>query len=50
VTDRLIALGFLDDVLAQVPVPAVAPILREALAEKLTEAEAAESARRETQP
>jgi Fe-S cluster assembly protein SufD len=50
VTDRLIALGFLDDVLQQVPVPAVAGVLREALAEKLTEAEATESARREPHP
>ena len=47
VTDRLIALGFLDDVLAQVPLPPVVAPLRAALAAKLADAEAIESSREE---
>jgi Fe-S cluster assembly protein SufD len=48
VTDRLIALGFLDDVLAQVPLPPVVTPLRVALAAKLADAEAMESSRAES--
>jgi Fe-S cluster assembly protein SufD len=48
VTDRLIALGFLDEVLIQVPLPAVTGPLRAALAEKLAGAEVIESTREET--
>lgn len=40
VADRLITLGFLDEVLAQLPVPALADPLRLALVAKLAEAEA----------
>jgi Fe-S cluster assembly protein SufD len=47
VTDRLIALGFLDDVLAQVPLPPVVTPVRAALASKLVDAEAIESSREE---
>jgi Fe-S cluster assembly protein SufD len=48
VTDRLIALGFLDDVLARIPLtPVVAP-LRAALAAKLADAESIESSRQES--
>jgi Fe-S cluster assembly protein SufD len=39
VADRLIVLGFLDDVLSQTPVPSLVPLLREALADKLDHAE-----------
>jgi Fe-S cluster assembly protein SufD len=46
VADRLIALGFLDEVLAQLPVPAVGDILRGLLAGKLDAADAAEQAAR----
>jgi Fe-S cluster assembly protein SufD len=42
VADRLIALGFLDEVLEQLPVPAVADTLRWLLAAKLDEADSAE--------
>ena len=42
VADRLIALGFLDEVLAQIPVPGAIGPLRYALAAKLDEAEALE--------
>lgn len=45
VGDRLIALGFLDEVLSQLPVPGVANPLRLDLARKLAEAEAAEGGR-----
>ena len=45
VTDRLIALGFLDEVLAHIPLPPVITPLRAALAGKLADAEAIESAR-----
>jgi Fe-S cluster assembly protein SufD len=48
VTDRLIALGFLDEVLSQVPLPAVTRPLRAALAAKLAAAEVIESTRQET--
>jgi Fe-S cluster assembly protein SufD len=44
VADRLIALGFLDEVLEQLPVPAVADTLRWLLAAKLDAADAAERA------
>jgi len=48
VTDRLIALGFLDDVLARIPLtPVVAP-LRAAVAAKLGDAESIESSRQES--
>lgn len=40
VADQLITLGFLDEVLAQVPAPGLVPELRLALAGKLVEAEA----------
>ncbi|MGH8919292.1 MAG: SufB/SufD family protein, partial [Actinomycetes bacterium] len=43
VADRLIALGFLDEVLARIPVPAAIPPLRLALAAKLDEAEQLEA-------
>jgi Fe-S cluster assembly protein SufD len=46
VADRLIALGFLDDVLEQLPVPAVADTLRWLLAAKLDAADSAEQATR----
>ena len=46
VADRLIALGFLDDVLVQLPVPAVADTLRWLLAAKLDAADSAEQATR----
>ena len=39
VTDRLITLGFLGEVIDQLPVPALAPFLSEALATKLSESE-----------
>ena len=39
VTDRLITLGFLGEVIEQLPVPALAPFLSQALATKLTESE-----------
>ena len=42
VTDRLITLGFLGEVIGQLPLPALAPFLTEALAGKLTESESAE--------
>jgi hypothetical protein len=42
VADRLIALGFLDDVLDQLPLPALAGGLRRVLADKLNAADAAE--------
>jgi Fe-S cluster assembly protein SufD len=48
VTDRLIALGFLDEVLTQVPLPTVATPLRAALAAKLAGAEVIESNREVT--
>ncbi len=41
--DRLIALGFLDEVLEQLPVPAVVDTLRRVLAAKLDAADSAES-------
>jgi Fe-S cluster assembly protein SufD len=44
VADRLIALGFLDEVLGQLPVPAVADSLRLMLAAKLDAADTAEEA------
>jgi Fe-S cluster assembly protein SufD len=44
VADRLIALGFLDEVLGQLPVPALADSLRLMLAAKLDAADAAEAA------
>jgi Fe-S cluster assembly protein SufD len=40
VADRLIVSGFLDDVLERIPVPALIPWLRAALAERLAVAEA----------
>lgn len=43
VAERLIALGFLDEVLDRVPAPQVAPALRLALAAKLDEAERIEA-------
>jgi Fe-S cluster assembly protein SufD len=42
IADRLIALGFLDEVLGQLPVPAVADCLRRSLAARLDAADAAE--------
>jgi Fe-S cluster assembly protein SufD len=45
VTDRLITLGFLGEVLERLPVPALAPRLAEALAAKLAVAERIESGR-----
>jgi Fe-S cluster assembly protein SufD len=39
VADRLIVLGFLDDVLSQTPVPSLLPVLRHELAAKLDHAE-----------
>jgi Fe-S cluster assembly protein SufD len=39
VADRLIVLGFLDDVLSQTPVPSLLPLLRQTLAAKLDHAE-----------
>jgi Fe-S cluster assembly protein SufD len=50
VADRLIALGFLDEVLEQLPVPAVADTLRLMLAAKLDAADAAEQAARVPAP
>jgi Fe-S cluster assembly protein SufD len=44
VADRLIALGFLDEVLGQIPVPALADSLRLMLAAKLDAADSAEAA------
>jgi Fe-S cluster assembly protein SufD len=41
VADRLITLGFLDDVLVRTPVPALLPWLRQHLSDKLDRAEAA---------
>jgi Fe-S cluster assembly protein SufD len=43
IADRLITLGFLDEVLVRTPVPAVLPWLRRHLSDKLDRAEAAES-------
>ena len=40
--DRLIALGFLDEVLSGMLLPSIAPVLRSALAAKLAVAQAAE--------
>ena len=48
VTDRLIALGFLDEVLAQVPLQALSGPLRAELAAKLAGAEVIESTRDES--
>ena len=45
VTDRLITLGFLGEVIQQLPLPALGPILATALAQKLTEAETIEETR-----
>jgi Fe-S cluster assembly protein SufD len=45
VADRLIALGFLDEVLEQGPIPAVRDIVRTELVAKLAEAEEAEGRR-----
>jgi hypothetical protein len=45
VADRLVALGFLDEVLEHLPVAGPADPLRLALAVKLAEAEALESSR-----
>ena len=45
VTERLITLGFLGEVIGQLPVPALGPILSDALARKLTEAETIEESR-----
>jgi Fe-S cluster assembly protein SufD len=45
VADRLIALGFLDEVLEQLPAPGIAAPLRASLQNKLTEAEQLERAR-----
>ncbi len=44
VADRLIALGFLDEVLGQLPVPALVDTLRWLLAAKLDAADSAEKA------
>jgi Fe-S cluster assembly protein SufD len=46
VAERLIALGFLDEVLEQLPLPALAGGLRRVLADKLNAADAAEAAAR----
>jgi Fe-S cluster assembly protein SufD len=46
VTDRLITLGFLGEVIDRLPLPALGPILAGALAEKLTEAETIEENRK----
>lgn len=45
VTERLIALGFLGQVIEELPVPALGPLVSELLAEKLAEAERAEEQR-----
>jgi Fe-S cluster assembly protein SufD len=45
VTARLIALGFLNEVIGELPAPALAPMLTEALALKLAEAERLEESR-----
>lgn len=45
VTDRLITLGFLGEVIERLPVPSLRPILADALAHKLTEAETIEESR-----
>ena len=45
VTQRLISLGFLGEVIGQLPIPALGPILAEALADKLAEAETIEESR-----
>ncbi len=45
VTDRLITLGFLQEVIDQLPLPALGPVLSAALAAKLTEAETMEESR-----
>ncbi|HET6964318.1 MAG TPA: SufD family Fe-S cluster assembly protein [Acidimicrobiales bacterium] len=45
VTDRLITLGFLGEVIDQLPVPSLGPTLAGALADKLTEAETIEESR-----
>ena len=47
VTERLISLGFLGEVVEKLPIPAVTPVVSEALAEKLAAAEAAEADREE---
>ena len=49
VTDRLISLGFLGEVVQQLPLPALAPMLEVALAEKLSEAERLEVERGATE-
>jgi Fe-S cluster assembly protein SufD len=43
VAERLIAVGFLDDILAGLPVPSLAARLREAVVTKLNAAEAREA-------
>jgi Fe-S cluster assembly protein SufD len=48
VADRLIALGFLDEILEHLPFPAVAGTLRSLLADKLDEADAAEAAHQDS--
>jgi Fe-S cluster assembly protein SufD len=45
VTDRLISLGFLDEVVERLPFPALGPLMSAALGEKLAAAEAAEADR-----
>lgn len=45
ITDRLIALGFLGHVIDELPHPALAPLLRQLLASKLSEAERLEESR-----
>lgn len=45
VTDRLITLGFLGEVIDQLPIPELRPLLADAVATKLTEAEAIEESR-----
>lgn len=45
VTERLITLGFLGEVIEKIPLPALAPFLRAALASKLAEAELVEAGR-----
>ncbi len=45
VTDRLISLGFLAEVVERLPFPALAPLVTEALRDKLAAAEAAEAER-----
>jgi Fe-S cluster assembly protein SufD len=45
VTDRLITLGFLREVIDQLPLPSLGPLLVEALAAKLSQAETFEESR-----